>query len=160
MNDLDKAMYHYEEAAELYSGEDSTGLANQCWVKVATFAAQVEQYDKAIEKFEEVAVKSLENNLTKYSAKIYFLNAGLCHMIKDVVTARRALERYQEMDMSFSQTRECKLLQDLLNAFDAGDQGQFTAHVAEFDKMTRLDPWKTTILLRVKRLIAEEPSLT
>ena len=124
-------------------------LANQCWIKVATFAAQLEQYEKAIEKFEHVATVSLENNLTKYSAKQYFLQAGLCHLCKvcwyandlflhlfpcnvislptppfpplprfslslsltqDVITARKALERYQELDMTFSSTRECQFL--------------------------------------------------
>ncbi len=91
---------------------------------MATFAGQLEQYDKAIEKFEQVGVTSLDNNLTKYSAKQYFMNAGLCHLCKvrlwhteiilnaqDVVTAKRALERYKDLDATFGPTRECQLLQ-------------------------------------------------
>lgn len=158
--DLAKSLQHYEEAAELYSGEDSAGLANQCWLKVATFAAQLEQYDKAIEKFEHVALVSLENNLTKYSAKQYFLQAALCHMVKDPISARRAVEKYQDMDMTFPGTRECQTLIELLDAFDAGDQQRFTNAVAEYDRLSKLDAWKTTMLLRVKKMIAEEPSLT
>ncbi|KAI3635482.1 hypothetical protein MIR68_006120 [Amoeboaphelidium protococcarum] len=154
------AMQYYEEAADLYSGEDSSGLANQCWLKVATFAAQLEQYDKAIEKFESVAATSLDNNLTKYSAKNYFLNAGLCHLCKDPVGARKAVEKYQDLDSTFSQSRECQLLLNLLDALEAGDQPAFTGHVADYDRMSKLDPWKTTVLLRVKRTINEEPSLT
>jgi alpha-soluble NSF attachment protein len=107
--DVEKSLKYYEEAAELYQGEDASGQANQCLLKVGTFASQLNQYDKAVEKFEFVAKSSLQNNLTKFSAKIYFLNAGLCHMCKDIVTARNALERYQDMDPSFSQTRECQL---------------------------------------------------
>jgi alpha-soluble NSF attachment protein len=57
-------------------------LANQCWLKVASFAAVEEDYEKAIEKFEHVATTSLDNNLVKYSAKMYFLQAGLCHMCR------------------------------------------------------------------------------
>jgi alpha-soluble NSF attachment protein len=57
-------------------------LANQCWVKAASYAAQLEQYDKAIEKFEHVAAASLDNNLTKFSVKQYYLQAGLCHLCK------------------------------------------------------------------------------
>jgi alpha-soluble NSF attachment protein len=48
----------------------------------------------------------------------------------------------------------------LVEAVEAGDAGVFTRHVSDFDRMTKLDSWKTTILLRIKKQIAEEPSLT
>jgi alpha-soluble NSF attachment protein len=32
--------------------------------------------------------------------------------------------------------------------------------VVEFDQVTKLDNWKTNILLKIKRGIQEEPSLT
>lgn len=47
-------------------------------------------------------------------------------------------------------------LQDLADACEEGDTEKFTNSVAEFDSMTRLDPWKTTLLLRVKKRIPEE----
>jgi alpha-soluble NSF attachment protein len=37
-------MEYYEKAAELYSGEGIDSTANQCKIKVAQFAAQLEQY--------------------------------------------------------------------------------------------------------------------
>jgi alpha-soluble NSF attachment protein len=43
------------------------------------------QYDKAIEKFEQVAYASLDNQLTKWSLKEYFLKAGLCHIVNGVI---------------------------------------------------------------------------
>ncbi|AQK51741.1 Alpha-soluble NSF attachment protein 2 [Zea mays] len=33
---------------------------------------------------------------------------------------------------------------------DEGDVAKFTDAIKEFDSMTRLDPWKTTLLLRAK----------
>ncbi len=126
-----------------------------------------------------------------------------------------ALERYEEVDYTFSGSREGKLLkartllhtwaaagfwrfavthqpalacalllggtcwsctlrclrsvqrlsQDLAEAFEAGDAEQFTDAIAEFDSMTRLDAWKTTLLLRSKKRIGmhdehNEPDLT
>lgn len=53
-------------------------------LKVATFAAQLGQYDKAIDKFELVASASLDNQLMKWSLKEYFLKAGLCHIASGV----------------------------------------------------------------------------
>ena len=79
--------------------------------KVATIAAQLNFYDKAIEKFEFIGQVSLENNLTKYSARDYLFKAGLCIMAQgDLIGARRGIEKYNSMDGSFSGTRECTLL--------------------------------------------------
>jgi alpha-soluble NSF attachment protein len=46
--------------------------------------------------------------------------------------------------------------QALLDAMEAGDVEAFTNVVVDFDKMTKLDSWKTTILLRMKKSIGEE----
>jgi hypothetical protein len=65
-----------------------------------------------VEIFEAVALASLSNNLLKYSVKSYLLNAGLCQLCRnDPVALSNALDRYQEMDPTFIDTRECKLLQ-------------------------------------------------
>ncbi|KAK6135754.1 hypothetical protein DH2020_030449 [Rehmannia glutinosa] len=82
----------------------------------------------------------------------------------DVVAINNALERYQELDPTFSGTREYKLLADLATAIDEEDLAKFTDAVKEFDSMTQLDAWKTTLLLRVKEALnakeLEEDDLT
>ncbi|CAG8532074.1 26530_t:CDS:2 [Dentiscutata erythropus] len=159
--DLEKAMQAYEIAADWYAGEEATALANNCLLKVATFAATLEQYDKAIEKFEQVAAASLDNQLTKWSLKDYFLKAGLCHIaFGDHIGAKRAIERYCDMDVTFASTRECQFLKAILEAVENDDIESFTNRVVEFDQLTKLDNWKTTILLRIKKGIQEGGSLT
>ncbi|KAK9126779.1 hypothetical protein Scep_015625 [Stephania cephalantha] len=105
--------------------------------------------EKAIEIYEDVARQSLNNNLLKYSVKGYLLNAGLCQLCKgDVVAITNALDKYQ----------------DLAASIEEEDVTKFTDIVKEFDSMTRLDPWKTTLLLRVKEKLKakelEEDDLT
>ncbi|KAG0556996.1 hypothetical protein M758_11G090800 [Ceratodon purpureus] len=149
--DYAKAMEFYDKAAELYSGENVESTSNQCKLKVAQYAAQTEQYDKAIQIYEAVAKNSLNNNLLKYSVKGYLLNAGLCQICgKDTIAVQNAIENYQELDPTFVGTRECKFLQDLAAAIDEMDIVKFTDVVKEFDSMSRLDQWKTTLLLRAK----------
>lgn len=48
----------------------------------------------------------------------------------------------------------------LIEAIEAGDLETYTAAVFEFDQVTKLDNWKTNILLKIKRGIQEEPGLT
>ena len=42
--DYSKAMEYYDKAADLYSGENVDSTSNQCKLKVAQYAAQMEQY--------------------------------------------------------------------------------------------------------------------
>ncbi|XP_047953704.1 alpha-soluble NSF attachment protein-like, partial [Salvia hispanica] len=93
---FEQAIVYYERAADLFQSEDVTTSANQCKQKVSQFAAQLEQYQKAIDIFEDIARQSLNNNLLKYGVKGHLLNAGICQLCKgDVVAINNALERYQ-----------------------------------------------------------------
>uniref|UniRef100_A0A8C5RWL6 NSF attachment protein beta n=1 Tax=Laticauda laticaudata TaxID=8630 RepID=A0A8C5RWL6_LATLA len=137
--DIEKAIAHYEQSADYYKGEESNSSANKCLLKVAGYAAQLEQYQKAIEIFEQVATSTMDNPLLKHSAKDYFFKAVLCHFIVDELNAKLALEKYEEMFPAFTDSRECKLLK-----------------VKEFDSISRLDQWLTTMLLRIKKSIQGE----
>ncbi|KAL0805573.1 hypothetical protein Bca101_098064 [Brassica carinata] len=162
---IDQAIVYYEKAAEFFQNEEVTTSANQCNLKVAQYASQLEQYEKAIKIYEDIARHSLGNNLLKYGVKGHLLNAGMCHLCKaDVVSITNALEKYQDLDPTFTGTRECKFLSDLAAAIDEEDIAKFTDVVKEFDSMTPLDSWKTTMLLRVKEKLKakelEEDDLT
>ncbi|KAK4761989.1 hypothetical protein SAY87_029873 [Trapa incisa] len=159
------AIDNFERAAELFESEEVTTSANQCKQKVAQFAAQLEQYQRAIEIYEAIARHSLNNNLLKYGVKGHLLNAGICQLCKgDVIAISNALDRYEELDPTFSGTRECRLLKDIAAAIDEEDIVKFTDVVKEFDSMTPLDSWKTSLLLRVKEKLKakelEEDDLT
>lgn len=162
---IEQAIVYFEKSADFFQNEEVTTSANQCKQKVAQFAAQLEQYQKSIGIYEEIARQSLNNNLLKYGVKGHLLNAGICQLCKgDVVAITNTLERYQELDPTFSGTREYKLLADIASALDEEDVAKFTDVVKEFDSMTPLDSWKTTLLLRVKEKLKakelEEDDLT
>lgn len=80
-------------------------------------------------------------------------------LFKDPITARRNMDKYSGQDVTFPSTREAKFVNALIEAIDAGDPEMFTGAVVEFDQVTKLDNWKTSILLKIKRDIGEE-SLT
>jgi alpha-soluble NSF attachment protein len=134
-------------------------LANKLYLKVAELSAilPVPDYYKAIENFERVAASSVSNNLMKWSVKDYFLKSGLCHLaVGDMVATNRAYEKYRDMDPTFASTREHQLLVDLAEAVEAGDQEIFADKLFQYDQMSKLDKWKTTICLRIKNTIEEK----
>ncbi|KAI8965014.1 TPR-like protein [Daldinia sp. FL1419] len=156
IGDTKRALEAYETSAGWYEGDNAAALANKLWLKVADIAALEGDYYKAIEQYEKVAAASINNNLMRYSVKDYFLKAGICHLATgDMVAANRALEKYRDQDPTFPSTREHQLLVDLAGAIEAGDQDQFTDKLFQFDQLSKLDKWKTTILVRVKNNIEE-----
>ncbi|XP_065777420.1 beta-soluble NSF attachment protein isoform X2 [Muntiacus reevesi] len=128
--DIEKAIAHYEQSADYYKGEESNSSANKCLLKVAAYAAQLEQYQKAIEIFEQIGANTMDNPLLKYSAKDYFFKAALCHFIVDELNAKKLLEAHEEQNSE-----------------------AYTEAVKEFDSISRLDQWLTTMLLRIKKSI-------
>uniref|UniRef100_A0AAY5EJS7 N-ethylmaleimide-sensitive factor attachment protein, alpha b n=1 Tax=Electrophorus electricus TaxID=8005 RepID=A0AAY5EJS7_ELEEL len=132
--------------------------ANKCLLKVASYAAQLEQYPKAIEIYEQIGTHAMDSTLLKYSAKDYFFKAALCHFCVDMLNAKLALQKYEEMFPAFSDSRECKLVKKLLDAFEEQNVDAYTDSVKEYDTISRLDQWLTTMLLRIKKTMREDDS--
>jgi len=157
IGDQKKAIESYELAASWFENDNAEALANKLWLKVADLAAMEGDYYKAIELFEKVASTAVSNNLMKWSVKDYFLKAGLCHLaVGDQVATNRALEKYRDMDPTFPSQREHQLLVDLYEAVEAGDQEMFADKLFQYDQMSKLDKWKTVILLKIKNSIEEK----
>lgn len=76
------------------------------------------------------------------------------------MTAKRNLGKYESTDPSFSTTREAKLLRALIEAVESGDLQAFATACRDYDQVMKLDNWKTTILLKIKKTIDDEPGLT
>uniref|UniRef100_A0A663F763 Alpha-soluble NSF attachment protein n=1 Tax=Aquila chrysaetos chrysaetos TaxID=223781 RepID=A0A663F763_AQUCH len=130
--------------------------ANKCLLKVATYAAQLEQYQKAVEIYEQVGTSAMDSPLLKYSAKEYFFKAALCHFCIDMLNAKLAVQKYEEMFPAFTDSRECKLVKKLLDAHEEQNIDSYTDAVKEYDSISRLDQWLTTMLLRIKKTIQGE----
>ncbi|UYV80459.1 NAPA [Cordylochernes scorpioides] len=164
-----QAMSNYETAADFFKGEQSTSSANRCLTSVAKYAAQLGDYQKAVDIYEEVGTAALASPLLKYSAKDHFFKAALCHMCVDSINAQLstqlqmsvqiAVKKYEDISPTFTDSRECKLLKELLSSLEEQDTDSFTEAVTKFDSISRLDPWHTALLLRIKKSIAQGPDL-
>ncbi|THH16810.1 hypothetical protein EW146_g3881 [Bondarzewia mesenterica] len=156
-HDLRRACESYERAGDWYAQEDAIATANACFKDAADLHAELEEFPAAIARYEQVADHSLSSALTKYSVKEYWLRSMLCCLaMKDFVSAKRSMSRYGTLDTTFSTTREAKFASALIESFEAGDQEAFTAAVVEYDQVTKLDNWKTAILLKIKKGIQQD----
>lgn len=157
LGDQKSALHAYDLAAQWFESDNAEALANKLYLKVADLAALEGDYQTSTQKFEAVAKSSINNNLMKWSVKEYFLKAGICHLASgDTVATKRALQQYLELDSTFQGTREFMLLSDLVESVEQGDQDGFAEKLFHFDQLSKLDRWKTTMLLKVKENIQKE----
>lgn len=154
------AIEAYEQAADLFSAEDANSQASQCLAKVAelcSVALEPPDLLRAAQLYDDLGRKCLDSNLLKFNAKGYFLQAILCHLANnDAIAAQQATDRYQTLDYTFGSAREGKFASQLIECVEGFDAEGFATACYEYDRVSKLDPWKTSILVKVKRTIDDD----
>lgn len=151
---LTDAIAEFTTAADYYQAEEQHSSANQVLLKVAGLCAASQDYKRAVEIYEQVAIASMETALLKFSVKNYLWLAGVCRLATgEIGAALDALERYDSLDPTFASTMEGKFLRSISAAYEELDEDAFTDTVREYDAIARLDSQKTTLLLEIKTKI-------
>lgn len=151
------AIESYQQAADLYDMEQQRSQASQCLAKVAELSSAAldpPEFLKAAEIYEKLGKDCLESNLLKYNAKGYFLQSVLCHLAnQDVVAAEKSMNMFSSLDFTFRDSREGKFAEELIGCVNGFDSEGFATACFEYDRISKLDPWKTTVLLSVKKSV-------
>lgn len=156
-NNQDGAMAAYQEAAELFNMENKKQNANQCLLKIAVMAADKGDFLRAGKIYEDSGKDSMGSKLGAYAAKGHFFNALLCFLaMGDCVQVTQKSDEYKNVDYSFGSSRECGFIEKILQAAENHSSEEFSDACAEFDRITPLDPWKTSLLLKAKKMMADE----
>ena len=153
------AIEAYEQASELFGMEDSKSAASQCLGKIAELcsaALDPPDFGRASKIYDDLGRRCLSSNLLKFNAKGYFLQAILCHLAHgDDVGAEQAQAKYESLDYTFGDSREGKFASALVEAVKSYDVEEFSTACFEYDRISKLNPWQTSILVKVKRSIDE-----
>jgi alpha-soluble NSF attachment protein len=151
------AIESYQQAAELFDMEQQNSQSSQCLLKVAELcSAALDPADltRAAEIYNSQGKSCLESNLLKYHAKGHFLHCIMCHLAnEDSVGAEQAMSRFSSLDFTFGESREGKFAGSLIECVENFDSAGFATACFEFDRITKLDPWKTSILVKIKNSI-------
>lgn len=148
----EEAMSHFEKAMGYFEGDRSESSANQCKLKWAELAANAGKYQESAEAYEAVAAARADNSLLKFQAKEHLLDAGICYLaLNDVVAAKQALDRFGDLDYTFAESREGRLFADLVESVEKGNAQGFVDALAEYDRISKLNPWRTRLLLLVRK---------
>lgn len=70
-----------------------------------------------------------------------------------MVGFNRAMDTYREDDPTWPAQREHQLLGDLAEAYDEADAEKYADKLFQYDQMSKLNKWQTTMFLRIKDAI-------
>mmetsp|Transcript_22054 Transcript_22054/g.54551 ORF Transcript_22054/g.54551 Transcript_22054/m.54551 type:complete len:311 (-) Transcript_22054:605-1537(-) len=153
--EIEAAVAAYRQAIDLYDAEEASSSANAIRIRCGELLGSSGRYADAAVEFETAATYALSQRLLRFSAKDYLLKAAVCLMcVGDGVALERAVDKYVILDPGFGESREGKLVKELTVAVAENDADAFTDALREHDKISRLDPWMTSMMLNVKKSIA------
>jgi len=161
INDDLGAGSNYSRAAEYYKEDgNSETSATRCLLKVADYSSLQRMYSKAISIYEEVALNRADHHLLRWGAKDIFFKSALMHLCMDVVTAKAAIERYEDQHPAFGGSREHVLIRSLIESAEENDVEGFSEAVSKYEQIKRLDKWTIVHVWTVKeKLMSEEIDL-
>ncbi|CAM9636680.1 unnamed protein product [Ectocarpus sp. 6 AP-2014] len=153
----DDAVNSLQQASEYLAGEGCVSQSNACLVKVAGIVSKDTENPNltlAAEIYEKLGRSCMEKKLLAMNAKGYWLQAGLCLLAQgDTVAARNKQSDFTSADYTFDDSREYRFLDQLIQASEDFNVENFSQHCFDYDQISKLDPWKTNMCLRIKRVI-------
>jgi len=156
-----KAITFYNEAVESFESENNKIQARKVKLQVADILAKSGEYSKAIEIYESISKDGVDDSLLRWSVKNHLLKASLCQLVlgakkDDMSEATKAFAKYEEWSEIFHGTRENKLVQDLKKAYEDTNTEAFQDAIFEFDNISKLDEFKTSLLHVVLQELKKE----
>lgn len=153
---IDKGIVLLEKSIAFFELHDYSSDFIECCKIIGRINANNNNYLEAIEYFERIVNYCTGINNLKYQSYNYLTDAMLCHIASgDIVSAEYNLNKYINIDYSFSAKREFGLINDIITCYKEANTTQFTVAVKNYDDIQKLDPWRVSLLLTIKKSITE-----
>ncbi|UJR35171.1 hypothetical protein I4U23_027938 [Adineta vaga] len=145
MNNFEPMMKCLREAYRFLKQEGQKSAANRVQKKMAETLVLQREYIQAQQEYEEMADKTKDDGMLKFTSKDYWLRATMCALCIDIENANTALNRYLQDNPLFEErSLEVKLLRQLMTDMEEQNKEAFMKH---FDD-TPLTPLRADRIFR------------
>eukprot|EP01083_Nonionella_stella_P003679 10585_1 len=165
---LNEAIEAYEQSADYYDAENDTGNKNKRLLKVAHMCGKAQKWEKAIQIFETTAKQSVDNNLLRWKVKEYIFKAMLltiCMLAEDDIVRKKTVkwpqagntvnERYSDISDIYASSRECKLIQQILECLPTDIQTYKDA-IASYDRICKVESWNFELVYFIEKYMEDK----
>lgn len=146
-----EAITYYQKAATLYENNDKLGKFLSCMNKAAKLLFARENYEEAVELFENIVEKIKNDDILKWSSEFILFDASLCRLM----LGNLEIEKYENMltYKSFKTGHRGKFIIELSNAIKNKNISLFTDLIEEYEKITKLGELQVIVLDRIKKTL-------
>lgn len=160
LGNVDKMIAHHQMAREIFTAEQSPE-ANASVLKIAEHRALMNDFKSAIDDYEIIIEKYLENRNLSFSARDYILNVMLCKFCMaisniamkqaDVVhIMEQSSHQYKDKCPAFENSRESKFVDQLVQFYKENNYDKLNETIFQFDQIKRLDKLHIHLCLAIK----------
>jgi alpha-soluble NSF attachment protein len=153
------AITSYEQAVRYYASDELNNFRNQCLEAMARLYVMEDNFFKASEIFENLAVIAIDCSLTKNNVNDYLLNSGICFITFCMIERDafdcidQKLSKYNQIYSTFLDREKGRFLLQIKDAVEQNNIDIFTNLVREYDLKYKLEKWMIVTLLRIKEAI-------
>jgi alpha-soluble NSF attachment protein len=152
--DISNAIHYYEIEIDLLDKQNKPFEFTNLLNKVANLYCNINEYEKAGKLFERCVDYKNKFDIGKYLLKENIINCLLCYLAtEDIVLTIMNLDRFKNLDYTFSTSRECKFIEDIIKCIETMNEEQFSSVCEMFDMITPLNPLRIQTLLSIKNII-------
>ncbi|KAI6650253.1 Alpha-soluble NSF attachment protein [Oopsacas minuta] len=152
MNDISASIDKYLKAGDMYAAEDSNSACSKALLKSASLYAKLCRWNEAIQLYDRVIESSLKTRLLSYSVKEYMFRSLLCQILLKRGEVASKIDTYVQLHPPFQDTRELKLITDVITAVEEGESEQLNEFFDEYDRISRFDAWYKFVIGQIRQL--------
>jgi len=160
--DYEGAAGLYQKAGECLEAEQRNAAATECFLKSADNLMLSGRYEEAIKKYEQLSWRTVDDKLLNSVSKEALYKATICLMAsmqpsedmeKQVEQVQKKFDEYKDKDTKFTMTRECKIVDELLFAFEDKNLKAYQITLKNHDAIMKFSTWETDMFLKIKELL-------
>ena len=95
------------------------------------------------------------SRLLAYSVKEYMFKSLLCQILLDRTAVGYKIETYIHLNPSFQDTRELKLISDVITSIEEGEADLLNEFFDEYDRISRFDAWYKFVIGQIREMSLE-----
>eukprot|EP00474_Spongospora_subterranea_P008534 CRZ08992.1 hypothetical protein [Spongospora subterranea] len=155
--EMDTILEAYTKAATYFEAADAVKNQLDMLMKVAFMNARLENYNAAIEAYDQI-IRASTKGASKSTGEIAVFNCVLCSLASKEYTTEKAesgFESYKDMFDGFARSTNGKLLEGIFDAIRQSDVDKWEGAIKEADRRSTISSFHRSLLSQAQQLKLE-----
>ena len=162
MADYYKTQNNYTKALELFLelkdlSEDNKYFYNKICKTLFEIYLKLQKYEEAYKLYNNLIINYDINSLiSRLALNETIFHALLCYILIDEALIENKLNLYNEINISFDNSRQNKFIKNLINSIHSKDLEMFNNLINDYDSISKFNNIEVNLLLQIKQKLEKD----